>query len=77
MGYRVLDAEGELIAGDDTLDDVLKASALLINGWIVDEAGEVVYDSPGHVEAVRRRGEEAERVREEEAERLRQQEAEE
>jgi hypothetical protein len=47
MGYRVLNAEGELTAGDDVLDDVLKAAALLVNGSVVDENGDEVYESPG------------------------------
>lgn len=51
MGYRVFNAEGEHIAGDGVLDDVVKAAALLVDGWVEDDAGEVVYNSPGHVAA--------------------------
>jgi len=62
MGYRVLNAQGELVAGDDVLDDVLKAAALLVNGRVVDDRGVVVYSSPGHEEALRRSEEEATRL---------------
>lgn len=51
MGYRVFNAEGEHIAGDAVLDEVVKAAALLVDGWVEDDAGEVVYESPGRVEA--------------------------
>lgn len=58
MGYRVLNTEGGLVAGDDVLDDVLKAAALLVNGRVVDEKGVNVYTSPGHEERLRRSEEE-------------------
>lgn len=47
MGYRVLNADGEVTAGDDVLDEAVKGAALLINGSVVDEAGVEVYESPG------------------------------
>ncbi len=46
MAYQVFNAEGELSAGDDVFDDVLKAAALLVNGWVEDTDGRVVYESP-------------------------------
>jgi hypothetical protein len=46
MAYQVFNAEGELSAGDDVFDDVLKAAALLTNGWVEDADGRVVYESP-------------------------------
>lgn len=67
MGYKVFNAAGEHTAGDEVLDDVLKAAALLVNGWVEDEAGQVVYTSPGRHAAL---DAEAERVRAEEAAQL-------
>lgn len=44
MAYTVRDAAGVVVAGDDELDDVMKAAALLIGGSVVDEStGETVY----------------------------------
>ncbi len=67
MEYKVFNAAGEHTAGDEVLDDVLKAAALLVNGWVEDEAGQVVYTSPGRHAALEA---EAERVRTEEAAQL-------
>lgn len=50
MAYTVHNAAGDAIAGDDQLDDVLKAAALIAGGYVTNAAGEVVYDSPAHVE---------------------------
>lgn len=41
--YTVLDAAGNPIAGDGTLDDHLKAVADRENGTIVDDEGNTVY----------------------------------
>ena len=47
MAYTVRDAAGVVVAGDDVLDDVMKAAALLIGGSVVDEAtGDTVYAAP-------------------------------
>ena len=48
MGYKVFNAAGEHVAGDAVLDEVVKAAAMLVDGWVEDDAGEVVYTSPGH-----------------------------
>lgn len=50
MAYTVKNADGDEIAGDPKLDDILRASALLVNGWIEDESGAVVYESPRRIE---------------------------
>jgi hypothetical protein len=67
MEYKVFNAAGEHTAGDEVLDDVLKAAALLVNGWVEDATGQVVYTSPGRHAALEA---EAERVRTEEAAQL-------
>lgn len=46
MGYKIFDASGKHIAGDDALDEVVKAGALIVDGWVVDDAGSIVYTSP-------------------------------
>jgi len=47
MAYTVRDAAGVVVAGDDVLDDVMKAAALLIGGSVVDEVtGDTVYAAP-------------------------------
>lgn len=48
MGYKVFNAAGEHVAGDAVLDEVVKAAAMLVDGWVEDVTGEVVYSSPGH-----------------------------
>ena len=67
MGYKVFNAAGEHVAGAGVLDDVLKAAALLVNGWVEEGSGQVVYTSPGRHAALEA---EAERARAEEATRL-------
>lgn len=64
MQYRVMNADGKHVGGHNELDDVLKASALLKNGWIVDENDVIVYESPGRLQAL----EEAEAAKSAEAE---------
>jgi len=54
MGYKIFDAKGELVGGDDVLDEAVKGAALLVNGWVEDADGVLAYDSPGHIEAMRR-----------------------
>lgn len=46
MTYTVRDSAGAVIAGDDEVDDVMRAAAMLAGGSIVDEStGETVYTS--------------------------------
>ena len=49
--YRIMNADGEETGGDTELDDVMKGAALLVRGYIVDENGTVVYESPGYKES--------------------------
>lgn len=63
MGYKIFNASGEHVAGDAVLDEVVKAAALLVDGWVEDEEGTIVYTSPGRrivLEAERQRAEEEE-----------------
>lgn len=47
MAYTVRDSAGVVVAGDDVLDDVMKAAALLIGGSVIDESdGSTVYAAP-------------------------------
>lgn len=47
MAYTVRNAEGEVVAGDAELDDVLKAAAMLVGGSVIDEdTGRSVYVAP-------------------------------
>lgn len=47
MGYKVFNAAGEHVAGDAVLDEVVKAAAMLVDGWVEDDKGNVVHTSPG------------------------------
>lgn len=63
MEYRVFNAEGRHVAGDAVLDEVVKAAAMLVDGWVEDDKGNVVHTSPGRraaleAEAQRKRDEE-------------------
>lgn len=46
MGYRVLKADGSLAGGDGVLDDGVRDWADEVAGWVEDDQGEVVYESP-------------------------------
>ncbi len=46
MRYKVFDASGNHVAGDAELDEAVKGAALLVNGWVEDGRGQVVYESP-------------------------------
>lgn len=48
--YAIKDADDVLHGGTDTLDDVAKAAALLVGGYIEDEDGAVVYESEPYLE---------------------------
>lgn len=50
MGYKVFNADGEEVAGDEFLDAAVQGAALLVNGWVEDAAGTMVYESPRHRE---------------------------
>ncbi|AWN05556.1 hypothetical protein SEA_PASCHALIS_63 [Microbacterium phage Paschalis] len=41
--YKVYNDHGDLIAGDPSLDDLVKATARDAGGYIEDADGEVVY----------------------------------
>lgn len=63
MEYKVFNAEGRHVAGDAVLDEVVKAAAMLVDGWVEDDEGTIVYTSPGRraaleAEAQRKRDEE-------------------
>lgn len=58
MAFSVHDADGHVIAGDPQLDDELKASARLVNGWITDDDGKIVYESPKRAEILAREADE-------------------
>jgi hypothetical protein len=45
--YTVHGSDDAVMAGDPALDDVLKAEADRLGGYITDEADEIVYDSRG------------------------------
>lgn len=46
MTYTIKNAGGEVVAGDDVLDESTKLAAFDIGGTIVDDAdGSIVYDS--------------------------------
>ena len=47
MEYRIFNADGKHIAGDAVLDEVVKAGALIVDGWVEDQDGNTVYTSPG------------------------------
>lgn len=46
MTYRIMNRDGKEVAGTQDLDDVAKAAAMLESGWIENDAGEMVYESP-------------------------------
>lgn len=50
MGYKVFNADGKVVAGDGVLDSAVQGAALLVNGWVEDDAGKMVYESPRHRE---------------------------
>lgn len=47
MEYKIFNADGKHIAGDAVLDEVVKAGALIVDGWVEDQDGNIVYTSPG------------------------------
>lgn len=67
MGYKVFDASGNHVAGDAELDESVKGAALLVNGWVEDGRGQVVYESPRRREVLA----EQQRIADEQAERQR------
>lgn len=46
MGYKIFNAEGRLVGGDDVLDQTVKNVAAEEEGWVTDDEGAVVYTSP-------------------------------
>lgn len=43
MAYTVKDADGNAIAGDSILDDMMRQEADRVGGWIEDDNGHKVY----------------------------------
>ena len=45
MAFRVMNAFGVLIAGDSVVDDVMRAEADRVGGWVEADDGTHVYDA--------------------------------
>lgn len=45
VAFRVMNAVGVLIAGDSVVDDVMRAEADRVGGWIEADDGTHVYDA--------------------------------
>ncbi|MBN7792434.1 hypothetical protein [Microbacterium esteraromaticum] len=45
MGFRIFNAAGRLTGGDGVLDDAVRDAARADGGYVLNDAGEVVFDA--------------------------------